>query len=45
MEALSRNHALPLPALIQACLEDVAVFRAGAPLTDDLSVMAIRRAA
>lgn len=45
MEVLSKNHALPLPALIQACLEDLAAFRAGAPLTDDLSAMGIRRAA
>ncbi len=45
MDVLARHDALSLPALIQACLEDLAAFRAGAPLTDDLSIMAIRRAA
>ncbi|HEV2388565.1 MAG TPA: SpoIIE family protein phosphatase [Candidatus Acidoferrales bacterium] len=30
-------------ALVNACLEDVAQFRSNSPLTDDLTVMALRR--
>jgi serine phosphatase RsbU (regulator of sigma subunit) len=37
------NHAAPVPELIRACLGDLAEFRAGAPKTDDLTLMAIRR--
>lgn len=40
---IARQNGLALQALINACLDDVAVFRAGAPLRDDLTVMAIRR--
>lgn len=36
-------HTLPLRVLIPACLEDLATFRSGAPLRDDLTMMAIRR--
>ena len=34
---------LPPRELVEACLEDVAVFRSGTPMKDDLTVMAIRR--
>jgi sigma-B regulation protein RsbU (phosphoserine phosphatase) len=37
------NHAAPVPELIRACLGDLEEFRAGAPKTDDLTLMAIRR--
>ncbi len=40
---LSKNHPLAPQELIGACLRDVAAFRSGAPKTDDLTVMAIRR--
>ena len=35
--------SLPLNALIDACLNDVASFQGNVPRTDDLTVMAIRR--
>jgi phosphoserine phosphatase RsbU/P len=41
---LSRGQALPLATLIKSCIEDVAAFRAGTPLADDLTVLVIRRA-
>ena len=37
--------AAPLPDLLSACLADVNAHLAGAPKTDDLTLMAIRRAA
>lgn len=40
---VGERHALPPRALVEACLQDWATFRSGAPMTDDLSVMAIRR--
>jgi len=40
---LEERHALPVPDLIGACLEDLRVFRSGAPRTDDLTLMVIRR--
>jgi sigma-B regulation protein RsbU (phosphoserine phosphatase) len=36
-------HGLPPKQLVEACLEDVNLFRSGAPRTDDLTVMAITR--
>ncbi len=44
-QVLGRCHALSPQGLIRACLEDLAHFRAGAPLTDDLTMLAIRRGA
>lgn len=44
-QVLSRCHSLPPRELIHACLEDLAAFRSGAPLTDDLTMLAIRRRA
>lgn len=41
---VSERHALPPEALTAACLKDVVAFRNGAPRTDDLTVMALRRA-
>jgi sigma-B regulation protein RsbU (phosphoserine phosphatase) len=38
-----QGRSLSPGALVGACLEDVAAFRAGARLTDDLTIMAIRR--
>ena len=40
---LGQAHEAPLPGLIQACLRDLADFRSGAPLLDDLTLLAIRR--
>jgi len=40
---LEERHALPVPDLIGACLEDLRAFRSGAPRTDDLTLMVIRR--
>lgn len=37
------NHREPVPDLIRACLKDLETFRSGAPKTDDLTLMAIRR--
>ena len=42
---LARQGHLPLNDLVSACLQDVAAFRAGAPRTDDLTLLAIRRSA
>jgi sigma-B regulation protein RsbU (phosphoserine phosphatase) len=39
------SHELTPQALTQACLEDLKTFLAGAPKTDDLSIMVIRRVA
>jgi sigma-B regulation protein RsbU (phosphoserine phosphatase) len=44
-QVLMQGHSLPPRALIQACIEDVAAFRSGAPLADDLTVMAVHRVA
>ncbi len=48
MERISRlagdNRALAVKDLVGACLKDLSAFRAGAPRTDDLAIMAIRRA-
>lgn len=41
LAAIPRSNA---DALVQACLEDVSQFRANTPRTDDLTVMALRRA-
>lgn len=43
-EMVSRSHGLAPQALVGACLDDLDGFLAGAPLADDLTVMAIRRA-
>ena len=40
---LCRNHSLLPAELIGACLEDLRGFCAGAPLHDDLTVLALRR--
>lgn len=40
--AFERHH-LTAEQLVRACLDDLAAFRAGAPRTDDLTVMAVRR--
>ncbi len=37
------RHDFPPRALVEACLEDLTTFRSGAPIKDDLTVMAIRR--
>lgn len=44
-ELLAARHNLPPQALAEACLEDVKVFLAGAPRTDDLTVMVLRHQA
>lgn len=43
-KVLERSHSLPPRTLIRACMDDLAGFRATAPLADDLTVLAIRRA-
>jgi sigma-B regulation protein RsbU (phosphoserine phosphatase) len=45
LNLLASRRGLPPAALIRACIEDLSVFRAGATLSDDLTLMAIRRAA
>jgi len=40
---LREKHSLPPRALAGACLADLAVFLGGAPRTDDLSLMILRR--
>lgn len=42
--ALRRAFRLPLPELLAACRQDVEAFLAGAPRSDDLSLLAVRRA-
>jgi phosphoserine phosphatase RsbU/P len=42
---LSENHGLAPKALIEICLRELNVFRAGNPSTDDLTLMAIQRVA
>jgi len=37
------RHDLPPQALTELCLEDLRTFLSGAPKTDDLSIMVIRR--
>jgi sigma-B regulation protein RsbU (phosphoserine phosphatase) len=44
-ELLVSNLDLSAQALVAACIDDLDAFRAGAPLLDDLTIMAIRRAA
>jgi sigma-B regulation protein RsbU (phosphoserine phosphatase) len=44
-EQLSEKHPLPPQALIDALMEELRSFRSGAPKTDDLSIMVIRRVA
>jgi sigma-B regulation protein RsbU (phosphoserine phosphatase) len=41
---IGNGHASTPQSLISACLEDLTSFRAGAPRTDDLTIMAIHRA-
>lgn len=41
--ALRRAFRLPLPELLAACRQDVESFLAGAPRSDDLSLLAVRR--
>lgn len=43
-ELCRRFHTLTPPALISACLEDLAVFRAKAPQKDDQTIQVIQRA-
>ncbi|HEV2176153.1 MAG TPA: SpoIIE family protein phosphatase [Terriglobia bacterium] len=39
----SGRHAVAAPELVGRCVEDVAVFRSGTPLADDMTVMAVHR--
>jgi sigma-B regulation protein RsbU (phosphoserine phosphatase) len=41
---VSEHHALSSESLIHTCLQEVAAFRAGVEMTDDLTIMAIRHA-
>ncbi len=45
IESLKKVRGVSPAAMIEACLEDLAAFRAGVPLADDLTLMALRRAA
>jgi sigma-B regulation protein RsbU (phosphoserine phosphatase) len=40
---VGKHHALPAQGLADACLQDLSAFLAGAPKTDDLTIMVIRR--
>src|SRR5208337_2079023 len=42
-ELAASSSALSAQALVAACIDDLDAFRSGAPLLDDLTVMAIRR--
>jgi sigma-B regulation protein RsbU (phosphoserine phosphatase) len=44
-ELIASSHGLSARALVGACIDDLDEFRAGAPLLDDLTIMAIRRVA
>jgi sigma-B regulation protein RsbU (phosphoserine phosphatase) len=44
-ELVASSPGLSAQALVAACIDDLDGFRAGAPLLDDLSIMAIRRVA
>jgi sigma-B regulation protein RsbU (phosphoserine phosphatase) len=44
-ELAASNPGLSAQALVAACINDLDGFRAGAPLLDDLTIMAIRRVA
>jgi sigma-B regulation protein RsbU (phosphoserine phosphatase) len=44
-ELVASRPGLCAQALVAACIDDLEGFRAGAPLLDDLSIMAIRRVA
>jgi sigma-B regulation protein RsbU (phosphoserine phosphatase) len=44
-ELIASRHGLSAQALVGACIDDLEGFRAGAPLLDDLTIMAIRRVA
>jgi sigma-B regulation protein RsbU (phosphoserine phosphatase) len=43
MTVCRNHHALNPPDLINTCIHDLTAFRNGAPKTDDLTMMAIRR--
>lgn len=43
-EFIAQQSVLPPEALAAACLKDVSAFSAGAPKTDDLTIMVLRRA-
>jgi sigma-B regulation protein RsbU (phosphoserine phosphatase) len=40
---VASRHASPPAELADACLADLAAFRAGSPRTDDLTLMVVRR--
>lgn len=40
---VGENHGLPPGELISACVSDLTAFLSGAPRTDDLTIMALRR--
>jgi serine phosphatase RsbU (regulator of sigma subunit) len=42
-DLLGRSRDLPARALVDAAVRDIAAFRGGAPRTDDLTLMAVRR--
>jgi len=44
-EFVAQQHGLPPQALIAACLQDLKAFSAGAPKSDDLTIMVLRRTA
>jgi sigma-B regulation protein RsbU (phosphoserine phosphatase) len=40
---LGEHHALPSQALVGVCMQDLVTYRAGTPVADDLTIMAIKR--
>ncbi len=42
-EIVGRSHSLSPQGLIAACMEDLNAFRGGAPRSDDLTIMVVRR--
>jgi sigma-B regulation protein RsbU (phosphoserine phosphatase) len=43
-QMMSKHHALQSQSLIHACMEDLTAFQSGTQKTDDLTIMALRRA-
>jgi sigma-B regulation protein RsbU (phosphoserine phosphatase) len=43
LDIVGANNASPPEKLVSACIESLSTFRSGAPRTDDLTIMAIRK--
>lgn len=43
LKILGKNRSLPPEELVTACVDSLSTFRSGTPMTDDLTIMAIRK--